>query len=355
MTNILIPGSQLYKYKLLSQIGSGSFGNVWLAHDDSIDKDVAVKVIDSSDGSIVNNLYEAKVGSKLNHSNLVKVHYADVVSYGGKDLVIIAMDYHSKGSVIGRLNACNFIPIPEAIKYIIDVLRGLEFLHEENMYHNDIKPNNILVGTSGEGILTDYGITCISEKNQPARPRQFYELHAAPLTISSNQINVKTDVYQVGLTLFRLVNGIGVLELKYHQMGRESYWRNIVDGKIVSSNDFSPFVPNNLKRVINKAIVNDPDNRYQTALEFRRALERLSYCGFWTVDENGKYVGHDKKNEYCFEIINQGNRKFELIAFKKNKSSERMTRMSKYSIKNISNKGVRGKCQKFMQDVVMGI
>ena len=157
------PGDVIYKFQLLKRVGGGNFGEVWLAHDRAIQCDVAVKLIDASQATIGELLQEAVVGNRAGHPNLVKVHYADVVNVNGHDVVAVAMDYHPNGSVVSQACAGNLVRIDLAVSQIIDVLRGLEHLHEQGTLHNDIKPNNILVGAKGEGILTDYGISVVTD------------------------------------------------------------------------------------------------------------------------------------------------------------------------------------------------
>ncbi|MEO0804164.1 MAG: serine/threonine-protein kinase [Cyanobacteria bacterium J06642_2] len=188
-------GETLYKYQLKQQIGDGHFGDVWLAHDLTLSRDVAVKILDESMAPVAENLKEAKVGNRLNHQNVVRVHYADVISINSSKIVLIAMEYHDRGSVVKQLNSQNFLQINLAIKIAIDILKGLEYLHENGLYHNDIKPSNILIGETGEGILTDYGISCISPDLKPMQAPSAYILHRAPETHSSNNISVRTDVY----------------------------------------------------------------------------------------------------------------------------------------------------------------
>ena len=347
-------GDQIYKYTLTKPIGSGGFGDVWLAHDQTISRDIAVKVL--SQGATINEcLREAKIGNHLEHDNLVKMHYADVVSHNGIDLVIIGMDYYTNGSILSKINAGNFIPIPNVIRFISDILRGLEYLHEQNLYHNDIKPQNILIGNSGQGVLTDYGISSHSPSGQPVKPRSAYKLHIAPEVLNSNQINVQTDIYQVGHTAFRLLNGIGHIRAKFNALGEHDYNQQVKDGKVIRSSDYQPFVPRNLKTVINKAVHVNPHKRYQSAIEMRRALERLSYPGYWTADSCGQFIGHNARYEYRFKEQATTTKLFDFTAYKKSKNSGRETKVSAYSGKKLTCKQADDLKRKFMLWVVSGI
>lgn len=350
----LNPGEQLYKYQLRNRIGGGGFGDVWLAHDHSIARDIAVKVLDASMAPVAEHLKEAKIGNQLDHQNLVKVHYADVINHNGTNLVIIAMDYHINGSIVGQVNAGNFLPIPDVLRCMIDILRGLEYLHEHRLYHSDIKPQNILLGDCGEGVLTDYGISCHAPNLQPVQPRSFYKLHIAPEVLSNNQINVQTDIYQVGITTFRLLNGIGTIREKFNQVGQSDYYTLVQQGKVIQSCDYQPFIPRNLKAVVNKAVQVEPSKRYQSAVEMRRAMERLSYPGFWTCDSCGNYVGENDGYTFRFDETPRGKNQYDFTAWKKNKTSGRETRVGSFCQKRMTRKQLEDVRRKFMQYVVTG-
>jgi len=346
-------GDCLYKYELRTRLGGGGFGDVWLAHDYSISRDVAVKVL-ATNVSIDERLQEARIGNQLDHQNLVKMHYADVVQHNGVDIVIIAMDYHANGSIMNRINAGNFMPIPDVIRFMVDILRGLEYLHELNLYHSDIKPQNILVGTSNQGVLTDYGITCHSPDGCATPLRSFYKFHAAPEVLQNEHMSVQTDIYQVGITAFRLLNGLGMLRNKFNRLGQTGYYQLVQQGKVIQSGDYLPFIPRNLKSVVNKAVHVDPASRYQSAVEMRRALERLSYPGYWTCDPSGGFVGHRGNYEFRFEEQPKRANLFDFTAFKKNKVTDRETHVSEYSMKNVYREQADEAKRKFMQWVVTG-
>lgn len=264
------------------------------------------------------------------------------------------MDYQAAGSVLGKLNPGNFLTIPDAKSCLIDILRGLEYLHELGLYHSDIKPNNILCGANGEHLLTDYGISCHSPTLGPVAPRNAYRLHIAPEVLSAMQIDGHTDVYQVGLTAFRLLNGIGCLRDKYNRLGDPAYIDLVQRGRLIEASDYQPFIPRGLKTIVNKAISVNPTDRYGSALDMRRALEALAFPGYWTCDATGQLIGHSDGHQFHFEEQPLPRGTFKLEALKANGSSGRLTKVGAYCGNRLTRTQADDLKKKFMQFVVIG-
>jgi serine/threonine protein kinase len=348
------PRTKLYKYELTARIGGGGFGDVWLANDIAVNKQVALKILEAATVTVDERLSEARIGNQLTHQNLVKVHYADIVSHNGINLVLIVMDYLPEGSVLGKLNPGNFLSIPEAKSCIIDILRGLEYLHELGLYHSDIKPNNILCGANGEYLLTDYGISCHSPTLGPVAPRNAYRLHIAPEVLGSMQIDGHTDIYQVGLTAFRLLNGISCLLDKYNRLGDPAYIDLVQRGRLIEASDYQPFIPRSLRTIINKAISVDPADRYRSTLEMRRALEGLAFPGHWTCSATGQLIGHSTGHQFHFEEEPLPGGTFNFTALKTNGSTGRITRVGAYCRRRVTRATADELKRRFMQFVVTG-
>lgn len=327
-------GTTFYnKYRLARPIGRGSFGEVWLAQDQAVNHEYAIKILNAGI-EIDQRLREAQVGHAFTHNNLVRVHQADVATDGK---VVIAMDYLSDGSITTLANPSGFLPLPVAIRSMIDVLQGLEHLHLNNFFHNDVKPQNILRGPQGEAKLADYGIVGVSPTGAPVMPSSWYVLHAAPETVAGNGIEARTDIFQSGLTMFRLLTGLASLEAKFTSLGRGAYEAALASGTLISRRDFPPFIPNSVCRAVLSAIEPDPAKRFQSALDMRRALEKLSFAGHWTVDATGQLIGSDARHTFRFEHLAASGRHAAFAAFKTNRQSGRETRISQFTQKNLTN------------------
>jgi len=347
----IAPGALLHnKYEPIQRIGGGNFGEVWLAKDHAVDHTYAIKILKPG-VTVVDRLREAQIGHAFSHNNLVRVHQADVLTDGR---VIIAMDFLPDGPITTLANPANFLPLPLAIKTIIDTLQGLEHLHASSFFHNDIKPENILRGQDGQARLGDYGIVGISQNGQPVPAPARYILHAAPETTAGNGIEARTDILQTGLTLFRLLTGLGALRAKFNSLGQANYEAALAAGKLVSDSDFPPFVPNAVIRVVKKSIDPDLGRRYQSALEMRRALEKLAFPGHGTVEPSGAFVGSDKRHRYRFESSASVGANACLQAFKRNLQLGRETRVSAFTKSNMSPAEARKLEIAFVRAVVTG-
>jgi eukaryotic-like serine/threonine-protein kinase len=350
----LLPGMTVYKYALKHRIGTGSFGEVWLATDNAVGHDYAIKILHPGI-PVHERLHEARIGHSLTHNNLVRVHQADVVPVSGNHLVILAMDYLPEGSITKLANASGYIPLPEVIRIGIDILRGLEYLHGQNFFHNDVKPENVLIGPGHQGMLSDYGIVGISADGSPVPPPDSYKIHSAPEVVKKVGINAQTDVFQAGMTLFRMLVGLGTLRDKFNKLGEAQYYQAICDAKLVTASDFPAYVPNRLKRIVLKALSPDVADRYVSALEMRRDLEKLNYPGHWTVGPSGAFVGHSRNHEFRFEHQKAAGGKFDVIAFKKSKATQRETRIAKHCLTGLTSQQSAKQIERFVKGVVEGL
>lgn len=343
------PNTQIYKYHLVQKIGGGEFGEVWTADDRAINNRLAVKLLDQERCSIDERLLEAQIGNRLIHPNVVNIKNADVVSFGEPPtpVVIIAMPFYTNGSVASKVNAANFLDLDKALKCLIDVLRGLEYLHENGYYHCDIKPQNILIGNNNECILTDYGITCHSPTHEAVSPRSLYLPHAAAESISENRYDARTDIYQLGLTAFRLINGISTVKGKFDK-DRKAFGQLILNGKVITDADFQPYVPHRLRRIILKATSLNPDVRYQSALEMRRELEKIYLRGGTvTANEHGRIAVIHNGNSYFYETSSGTKNSSVFTALKENLSSHRVTKVSAYTCQVKNQSDIKKAAQKF--------
>lgn len=356
--NQLVPvifsaGMQLYKYRLSGKIGQGSFGEVWLARDLAIQREYAVKILKPG-VSVDARLREAQIGNRLEHNNLVYVHQADVVPVAEGHAVILAMDYQSHGSVETLANPAGYLPLPVVLRIARDILQGLEHLHARNFFHNDIKPGNILLGDQQQAMLSDYGITGVSVNGAPVPAPNTYLLHRAPEVVATGTIGVSSDLFQVGMTLARLLLGLNYLDALWVSIGSDQYEQDIAAGHLLKPKDFPSQIPAPVRRAILKAVHPDPTQRFSSALEMRRAIEKLSYPGYWTVDAAGNEIGKCGAYEYSYSSTPSAAGKLDVICSRRKASSGKTQRVTRFCERGLSQSQAQRMISNFKKFVVTG-
>ena len=194
-------------YQLLKQLGHGSFGDVWQAHNMLADIDVAIKFYGTLDKKGIEDFRnEFKIAYRLRHPNLLNINHFDVY----ENCPYLVMPYCANGSVnhqIGRMHE------REIWKFVLDVSSGLAFLHcqQPPIVHQDIKPDNILVTSDGRYVISDFGIsrtfrTKMSRTNNSNSSGTI--AYMGPERFSEKpMIVLASDIWAFGMTLYEVMTG----------------------------------------------------------------------------------------------------------------------------------------------------
>ena len=162
---------------------------------------------------------------------------------------------------------------------MIDVLRGLEHLHQNNILHRDLKPGNILIDDGTNAQISDFGLAIPANADMSENPLAQYNylLHRDPRVIEGQDYDTQSDVYAAGVTFYRLVNGD-------HYLGNIDAIDlddAILSGEFPARTKYRSFVPRPMRTAINRAMNTDAERRFTSAAEFRRAIEAVPICMNW--------------------------------------------------------------------------
>lgn len=252
-------------------IGSGGFGKVYLAHDLQLDAELAIKEINKKNLNKENYFLEAQILYLGDHQYITPIHYACEC----KENIYIAMPYYQEGSLEHRLSK-EFISVREIINIGVQVLSALHNLHSRKLLHFDVKPSNILIFNSNEVHLTDFGLAKHGDKSMYAEHVSGFLNHAPPEFFSEVESGVQHEIYQVGMTLYRMCIGEAAFKQQTNKLGDEfSLHRKARENKSFPdlSNDIYPHhVPMKLRRIISHALELDRMDRYFTALDMLNDL-----------------------------------------------------------------------------------
>ena len=278
---------QIGKYELLKHLGNGAFGDVFLAHDHALNTQKAIKILNAPNpNEVMHKLEEAQILHKCMHKNIVRINEANVFQINSTSHVVIDMEYLPDGSLENSIQTSR-ISIHSVLRIIIDCLFALEHAHINGILHRDVKPANIMLCNLGAK-LSDFGLATVLGVQAAGSPRG-YTTHLPPEYFINRHTTVLTDIYAVGITLFRACNYISDWEGAIRRLhDPDGIIRN---GQLINTLGFSAFIPQKLKRIINKACAADPSQRYQSAAEFRQALERLSPQIDWRPAAQSEFDG----------------------------------------------------------------
>jgi serine/threonine-protein kinase len=276
-------------FEFVRRLNAGQFGEVWLANDRALGEFRAVKRVDPTKVRDPANVHsEAQALAAARHPNVVTVHEAGYLP-GGE--LYVAMEYLPDGSLQDRI-AAGDVPLPLIRSVGIDVCRGLEYAHGCGLLHHDVKPGNILLAADGTAKLSDFGLAEHVGMGGTGAPIG-YRPHRAPELIAGQPATAASDVYALGVTLHRAINGDPPLPTSdLHELERM-----IVSGEFPDRQLYPIYVPPALIRIINKALEVDPGRRYQTPEEMRRALERVPVRCDWTMSESDDLIVLDGQSQ----------------------------------------------------------
>lgn len=283
----------------------GKNSKVWIVHDTQLDEQLVLKEITKQsleNQSIQDFFLEAKLLNYGDHPHIMPIRHASE----DDENIYITMPYYKEGSLQSKMDN-KMLTVGEIIKYALDFLNGLLFIHVKEMIHLDIKPSNVIINDKDRALLTDFGLSRYLEMDGFANQPMQYKAHRSPESFIIQDRTILDDIYQAGITMYRLCNGDDVFydqfENMVHKHGGSSHeiYLDLKRGKFPDRNFYLPHIPSKLRNIINKAMHYDSEKRYKSILELVNALSKIDENLKWeyTVDRASK--GHiwylDKTNE----------------------------------------------------------
>ncbi|MGN9810967.1 serine/threonine-protein kinase [Micromonospora sp. BQ11] len=199
------------RYRLRDRLGAGGMSVVWRAHDEVLERDVAVKVLspDLADDPLLLDRVrsEARAAARLRHPNIVEVYdYAEAAGPAGRPLPYVVMEL-IEGRTLSQLLTAGPLPWRVAVLISAQVAAALAAAHERGVVHRDVKPGNVVV--AGAGVkLVDFGISATSGENDRAAGQLLgTPAYLAPERLETGLVRPATDVYALGLLLYRTLAG----------------------------------------------------------------------------------------------------------------------------------------------------
>ena len=249
------------RYRLEAKLGSGGMSTVYLARDETLDRQVAVKVMHREMSEQADQLQrfrqEARAVAKLSHPNVVSV--IDAGEDGGHPYIVF--EYVEGETLKQRISRDGALDPQEAIAYAIEVARGLSVAHARKMVHRDIKPQNILIDAEGRAKLTDFGISRqLEQDGMTATGRVLGTTdYVAPEQAMGRGADPRSDIYSLGVVLYEMLVG----QVPFQADSQVGVAMKHVNEELPDVQRRRPEVSAAVALVVERATAKDPSHRYQ--------------------------------------------------------------------------------------------
>jgi len=270
-------------YRILSKLGEGGMGAVFLAHDERLGRDVALKVLTpefAHDPERLGRfLQEARLASALSHPNV-----AYILEIGETDgSWFLAMEY-VEGQPLSHRIAEGPLPLEEILRIGIQVADALEFAHAKDIVHRDIKPANVMLTPRGHVKILDFGLAKRGNGKPNSADTQMLTTtgvvmgtvqYMSPEQALGREVDHRTDIFSLGVVLYEMATG----RLPFSGPNATETMARILHDQPEAIARFNYDIPEELERATRKCLEKDRDRRYQSARELivdLRNLERDS-------------------------------------------------------------------------------
>jgi eukaryotic-like serine/threonine-protein kinase len=277
-------GKQVSHYRIIEKVGGGGMGVVYKAEDTRLHRFVALKFLSPDVGQDAHASArfqrEAQAASGLNHPNICTIH--DVGEHDGQSY--IAMELLEGETLKDRIGA-KPLPLEAFLDLSIQIAGALEAAHKSGIVHRDIKPSNIFVTTRGEIKLADFGLAkhlgletlatedaaTLSESLTVRGQIVGTIAYMSPEQAQDNDVDARSDIFSFGAVLYEMGTG----RQAFSGASSAALLAEILRGEPKPMRDFNPELPEEVQRIVSKALEKDRADRYQTANDLMVDLRRL--------------------------------------------------------------------------------
>ena len=266
-----LPFSHLGRYRILRELGRGAMGTVYLAEDETLQRQVAIKTLllpeNPRDSKELEARFrqEAKAAGGLNHPNTITIY-----DFGREgNWLYIAME-RLQGVELRELMEGGLLPLDGALDIAGQVAAGLSAAHERGVVHRDVKPGNIMVLPGGQAKIMDFGIARMksSEVRTVTGTMIGSPKYMSPEQVGGHMVDQRSDVFSLGALLYEMVTG----QTAFQGENLGQLLGAIMHGTPVPPSQLRPGLPASIELVITRALQKNAAARYQDAAEMGRDL-----------------------------------------------------------------------------------
>ena len=267
-------GFQLLHYKIIHKLGEGGMGEVYLAADLNLGRQVAIKVLSpqrmADDESRRRFLHEAKAQAMLSHPNVATFH--EVVEHEGK--VCIVMEYVEGVSLTSHAKARDLHP-DEILDLAIQITEGVKAAHDHGVIHRDIKPDNIMVTSDGRVKITDFGLarwkgaSTLTKKGTRLGSTHYM----SPEQAETRRVDHRSDIFSIGVVLYELF----CRQRPFEGDSEAIVIYNLLNQAPQPVARYCRDAPELVEWIVTKCLAKDPEERYQSVADLESDLKRARH------------------------------------------------------------------------------
>ncbi len=269
---MIVKGSKINdRYQIIKTLGEGGMANVYLAHDNILDRNVAVKVLRgdlASDEKFVRRFQrEALSASSLSHPNIVEMY--DVGEDDGQYYIV--MEYVDGKTLKQVLKQRGHLSVTEVVDIMLQVTDGMAHAHDAYIIHRDIKPQNIMMLSNGMIKITDFGVATALNSTQLTQTNSVMGTvhYLPPEQANGKGSTIRSDIYSMGIMMYELLTGL----VPYKGESAVEIALKHLKEPLPSVRKANPSIPQSIENVIIKATAKNPKNRYNDARQMHEDLK----------------------------------------------------------------------------------
>ncbi len=261
------------RYEIIEEIGSGGMAVVFKARCKLLNRFVAVKILRpefEKDNEFVRRFnVEAQAAASLSHTNIVSIF--DVGNESG--LHYIVMEYIEGESLKEYIDRNHKLEWRIAVEFAIQICKGIEQAHKNNIIHRDIKPHNVLMTADGVLKITDFGIArATAQSTMTAEDKAIGSVHyISPEQARGGYTDFRTDIYSLGIVLYEMLTGV----VPFDNESAVSIAIKHLQEKPVPPREYNLAIPMAVENIVLKAIAKEVSARYQTVTELLEELQNI--------------------------------------------------------------------------------
>jgi len=264
------------RYKFIDKIGKGAFGTVLLMEDTVVDDRLILKFLNpnvSEDEEMMKRfVHELRYSRKITHQNVIRIY--DFLHIQGN--YAISMEYFASHTLGAEVVNEKPVETKRAVRFAIDMCKGMTVAHKVGIVHRDLKPANILINSEGLLKIVDFGVAAAHREGDTQLTKTGYVIgspkYMAPEQILGRKVDERADIYAIGVIMYEMFTGVP----PYSRGDHMAVMYQHVQGKARPPQEINADLPPGLSDLIMKSMAVDKAKRFQSMEELRVALERFA-------------------------------------------------------------------------------